>query len=281
MVNDRQKVSDDLARLTQQLRAAARELAPTQPAASSKLRGALDGWTKTIWARACSAVPTGCAAAISPIRWKRPYQRFAEAGSAGRRCGSRVGHCAARHSRKRRSIARWTIWRGCATSWPDLGGRNPQAGQARQGQPGQRSRQPRGSAVSDQSAQPQRPAWTRRPAGQGRPDKARPRAGTRRATRPRRGSKAGPGSVKAAHKRAVARSAIGSRGRSGNPAQVGNAVGGGGGDRTTDTAAWTPAIRTSAVRPWRPSSGPNPADTQREIDQGLNLLNQVRRRGAG
>ena len=43
MVNDRQKVSDDLARLTQQLRNATRELAPTQPGASGKLRNALDG----------------------------------------------------------------------------------------------------------------------------------------------------------------------------------------------------------------------------------------------
>ncbi len=43
MVNDRQQVSDDLARLTQQMRTAARELAPTQPAASSKLRSALEG----------------------------------------------------------------------------------------------------------------------------------------------------------------------------------------------------------------------------------------------
>ena len=43
MVNDRQQVTDDLARLTQQMRDAARELAPTQPAASGKLRSALDG----------------------------------------------------------------------------------------------------------------------------------------------------------------------------------------------------------------------------------------------
>ncbi len=43
MVNDRQKVADDLAHLTQQIRTAARELAPTQPGASSKLRGALEG----------------------------------------------------------------------------------------------------------------------------------------------------------------------------------------------------------------------------------------------
>ena len=43
MVNDRQKVTDDLGRLTQQMRGAARELAPTQPAASGKLRSALDG----------------------------------------------------------------------------------------------------------------------------------------------------------------------------------------------------------------------------------------------
>src|SRR6202035_4192072 len=42
MVNDRQQVSDDLSRLTQQLRGTARELAPTQPAASGKLRSALE-----------------------------------------------------------------------------------------------------------------------------------------------------------------------------------------------------------------------------------------------
>ncbi len=43
MVNDRQQVSDDLSHLTQQMRDAARELAPTQPAASGKLRSALEG----------------------------------------------------------------------------------------------------------------------------------------------------------------------------------------------------------------------------------------------
>ena len=43
MVNDRQQVSDDLSHLTQQMRTAARELAPTQPAASTRLRSALDG----------------------------------------------------------------------------------------------------------------------------------------------------------------------------------------------------------------------------------------------
>jgi hypothetical protein len=43
MVNDRQKVSDDLGHLTQQMRSEARELAPSQPAASNKLRSALDG----------------------------------------------------------------------------------------------------------------------------------------------------------------------------------------------------------------------------------------------
>jgi len=43
MVDDRQQVSDGLSRLTQQMRDAARELAPTQPGASTKLRGALQG----------------------------------------------------------------------------------------------------------------------------------------------------------------------------------------------------------------------------------------------
>jgi hypothetical protein len=42
MVDDRQQVTDELARLTQQMRGTARELAPTQPAASTRLRSALD-----------------------------------------------------------------------------------------------------------------------------------------------------------------------------------------------------------------------------------------------
>ena len=43
MVGDRQQATDDLARLTQQMRNAAREFAPTQPAAATRLRNALDG----------------------------------------------------------------------------------------------------------------------------------------------------------------------------------------------------------------------------------------------
>jgi hypothetical protein len=43
MVDDRQQLADDLGRLTQQMRGAARELAPTQPSASNRLRSALDG----------------------------------------------------------------------------------------------------------------------------------------------------------------------------------------------------------------------------------------------
>ena len=48
MINDRQQVSDDLAHLTQQLRDAARELAPTQPAASTNCAAHSTAWTKTI-----------------------------------------------------------------------------------------------------------------------------------------------------------------------------------------------------------------------------------------
>jgi hypothetical protein len=43
MVADRQQLADGLGRLTQQMRGAARELAPTQPSASNRLRSALDG----------------------------------------------------------------------------------------------------------------------------------------------------------------------------------------------------------------------------------------------
>jgi hypothetical protein len=43
MVGDRQQLADGLGQLTEQMRGAARELAPTQPSAANRLRSALDG----------------------------------------------------------------------------------------------------------------------------------------------------------------------------------------------------------------------------------------------
>ena len=81
MVDDRQQVADDLARLTQQMRARARELAPTQPAASSKLRSALDGMDEndlnTRMQHSSDGLRSGT---FSDPGRNRPHQRPAKAG---------------------------------------------------------------------------------------------------------------------------------------------------------------------------------------------------------
>jgi hypothetical protein len=57
---------------------------------------------------------------------------------------------------------------------------------------------------------------------------------------------------------------------------VGN-PGGGTGDRNRQAfGAYDTGNTRISGRAVTPQQGPNPADTQREIDQGLNLLNQVR-----
>ncbi len=73
LINDRQQVTDDLSRLTQQLRTAARELAPTQPGASSETaHGARCNVDENDLGKpGCKRVRTGCEAEIFPIPWRR------------------------------------------------------------------------------------------------------------------------------------------------------------------------------------------------------------------
>ena len=102
MVNDRQKVTDDLARLTQQLRTAARELAPTQPAASEQVARRAR-WHGRKRSRHPHAAQLGLAAQRRLLRsgGNRPHQRPAKAGSTGRRRGSRPGQRSARFRGRR------------------------------------------------------------------------------------------------------------------------------------------------------------------------------------
>ncbi len=72
MVNDRQQAAEDLQRLTQQIRGTARELAGTQPGASSKLRGALNGMDGSDLNNARSGIPFRLRVAKLSIRRKLP-----------------------------------------------------------------------------------------------------------------------------------------------------------------------------------------------------------------
>jgi hypothetical protein len=212
MVNDRQQVTDDLARLTEQIRTTARELAPTQPSASSRLRSALDGMDEndlgTRMQRSSDRLRSGNFSDPFETALTTDLQKLGQqVGDAAHALGS------AQHTSKDAAL------NGAMDDLSRL--RDQLAGLGeRAGQPGQQ-----------QAAQPQ--------AGRGG------------------GQQTGP---------------VGNRlaGPLGNPA-------GGATNRDRDVlGAYDTGNTRIAGRAVAPHQGPNPADAQRQIDQGLNLLNGVR-----
>jgi hypothetical protein len=224
MVNDRQQVSDDLTHLTQQMRTAARDLAPTQPAASGKLRSALDGMDQndlgTRLQRSSDylrsgnfsdPLETGLTGDLQKLGQQLADASRALGGSRRTSDDTALNRAMDDLSRLRDQLA-------------GMGGRpNSQAGQGQPG--GQLGR----SGQSGQNGQA-------RQAG---------------------GLQAG---------------GVGDRiaGPVGNPAG-----GAANGDRYAYGGMDTGNTRITG-RAVAPQQGPNPADTQRQIDQGLNLLNGVR-----
>jgi hypothetical protein len=239
MVNDRQRVSDDLSHLTQQLRDAARELAPTQPAASSKLRTAIDGMDEsdlgTRMQRSSDWLRSGNFSDPAETSLTSDLQKLGQQVSDAARALGNAEHTSeeAALSRAMDDLSRLRDQLG------SLGGRsNAQpSNQPGQGQPG-RGNQPAGQQF--QTGQLNRNG---QPGGQAGPN--------------------GGGQVDDAGN------------RDGGP--VGNRAGGGANrDRDVLGAYNTGNNRFPNRAPTPQQGGPNPADTQRQIDQGLNLLNQVR-----
>jgi hypothetical protein len=231
MVNDRQQVSDDLARLTQQMRGAARELAPTQPAASTKLRSALDGMDGndlgTRMQRSSDQLRSGQFSDTAETNLTSDLQKLGQqVGDAARALGS------AQHISEDAALNR---------AMDDLSRLRDQLDNTLSRAPGPNGapslNRAREQAVSGASGQ----------AGQ---------AGQQQQNQP------GQPSQQQAQN--------GSLGPVGNPAD-----GGTNRDRNARGGYDTGNTRISG-RAVAPQQGPNPADTQRQIDQGLNLLNQVR-----
>jgi hypothetical protein len=229
MVGDRQRVSDDLAHLTQEMRTQARELAPTQPAASSKLRGALDGMDEndlgTRMQRSSDYLRSGNFSDPLESGLTGDLQKLGQqVRDAARALGSAQN--TSENAALNRAMDDLSRLRDHLAG---LGGRpnaqpNSQPGQ---GQPG-RAGQPGG--------QPSQPGQQQGQSGQ-----------------------AGQGGQ------------VGDR----IAGEVGNAAGGGNRNGSAYGGYDTGNTRITG-RAVAPQQGPNPADTQREIDQGLNLLNQVR-----
>jgi hypothetical protein len=231
MVNDRQQVTDDLARLTEQMRTAARELAPTQPGASTKLRSALDALDEndlgTRMQRSSDRLRSGGFSDPVEAGLTSDLQKLGQqVGDAARALGT------AQHTSKDAALngAMDELSRlrdelaGLGGRSNQPGGQQFQTGQlTRDGQPGQAGQQQAQNGQSGQAGGPQ----------------------------------SGP---------------VGNRlaGPVGNPA-------GGASNRDRDgIGAYDTGNTRIAGRAVAPQHGPNPADTQRQIDQGLNLLNQVR-----
>ena len=216
LIDDRQKATDDLSRLTQQMRSAARELASTQASASNKLRGALgamdDNDLGTRMQRSSDWLRSGQFSDQAETALTSDLEKLGQQiGDAARALGNaQPGSRDAELNRAMDNLSR------LRDQLSELGGR-PSS------QPGQAVQQAQGG---------------RQGARNGRGGRAGGQMGDRIA------------------------------------GEVGNA---GGGDRQStiydnyDTG--NTRITGRAVAPYQ---GPAPADTQGTIDQGLNLLNQLR-----
>jgi hypothetical protein len=220
MVNDRQRVSDDLAHLTQQMRNASRDLGSTQPQASGKLRSALQGLDEnelgTRLQRSSDYLRSGQFSDPLETGLTGDLQKLQQQLSDAARSLGNAQHTSedAAVNRAMDDLAR------LRDQLDQLGGRsNSQTGQGQAGQAGQ-------------------------------PNQA---GGLNR------NGQAGQGGQTGGQQAGVA-------GPAGGPAN---------GGRRFPLGAYNtdPRITGHAVAP---QQGPNPADTQRDIDQGLNLLNGMR-----
>ena len=223
MVGDRQKTTDQLARLTQQIRGTARELAPTQPAASNKLRGALDGLgldendLNTRMQRSSDWLRGGDFSDQAESKLTGDLQKL---GQQLRDAAHAVGggrEQATQEASINRAMDNLTRLRDQLAGLGGRGNQQAQAGQLSRGQSGQGGQQ----------------------GGQGN----RGGANGGRETSPMGTQTAGAGGGER-------RGQVLDNLDTGNTHIVGQAV--------------------------APQPGPNPADAQREIEQGLSLLNQVR-----
>ena len=231
MVNDRQQVSDELGRLTQQIRTTARELSTTQPGASNKLRGALEGADEnnlgTRLQRSSDQLRSGSFSDPAETALTNDLRKLGQqVGDAARALGS--GQGSTKEAAINRAMDDLSRLRDQLSG---LGGRqNPQAG--RNGQPG--GQQQGGQQGGGQQGGGQQ-------------------AGGQQGGGQQAGGQQGGGQQQAG--------ALGT-------------VAGGGGNR--NGGAYDTGNTRISGQAVAPQSGFNPADTQRQIEQGLSLLNQVR-----
>jgi hypothetical protein len=275
MVSDRQKVSDDLGHLTQQMRDAARELAPTQPAASNKLRGALSSLDEndlgtrmqrsSDWLRNHSFSDQEESALTSDLQ-----KLGQQIGDAARALGrgqptskdAELNRAMDDLSRLRDQVA--GLGRGSNSQGNSQG--NSQSGQGQQGRGGQPGGQAGQSGQLSRGQNGQQQGQGGQAGQQGQQGQNGQGGQSGRGGQP--GGQRGDGGQQG--------------GRDGGPmgnrvaGPVGNANAGAGDRQGNNRGAYDTGNTHISGHAVAPQQGPNPADTQRQIDQGLNLLNGVR-----
>jgi hypothetical protein len=294
LANDRQAMSGDLEKLQRQMRDTARELAPTQPAASSNLRDALSGMDQTDltnlvqrtadWLRSginpnSNGTEAEIATGLKKLDDKVRQAQQAAGGPQNSRGGQAPGtqEAALGHvDRLRNQIESLSLGRGTPNGRSgQQPGQNGQPGQqGRTGQQGQGQQQAQGQQGSQRGQGGQQGQGQRgqgQQSGQGGLQQGQgggQQGGNQIA---RGGNQGGPG---------------GQRGGQQNAPIGGEFVNGelrGGGGSTAanlnvDTGGQTYSSTRSGVGP---QIGPKPADTQRAIQQGMGELNQLRQVAKG
>ncbi len=274
MVSDRQQTTDELARLTQQMRNTARELAPTQPVASGRVRSALDGMDENDlnnrMQRSSDWLRSGDFSDAVESRITTDIQKL---GQELRDAAHSVG--AAQPSNTETGLNRaMDSLSKLRDQLAGLGGRQPgqqgQQGQGQQGQGQQAQLQPNQLSRNGQSGQGGKN-------GQGQGQQGQQGQGQQ--GQGGQGGQQGQGGQGGQGQRAGGQRGGGGGNQNGDqaPNPMGNPAGGAGNNRggaaynNLDTG--NTRIQGQAVAPY---NGPTPGDTQREIEQGVNLLNQVR-----
>ena len=286
LANDRQQMSSDLEKLQSGMRNTARELAPTQPGAASSLRNALSGMDQADltnlvqrtadWLRDginpnSNGTETEIANGLKKLDDQvRQAQQASGSGENARNQDNGTQTAALDHVDRLRSQIE-----GLSRN-AQRPGQNGQTGQP--GQSGQNNQQGRpGQAGQGQPGQQRSQAGQQGQGGQGQ--QGSQNDGQGQGAQPGRGNQIAQGGNRQSGQ-------AGQRGGQQNAPMGGEYVNGplrgGGGGTDANLNIDTGGQRYGSSRnPAAPKIGPNPADTQRFIQQGMSELTQLRQDAKG
>ena len=296
LIRDRQQLSDDVSHLQRSMRDTARQLAPTQPAASSKLREALGTMDESDLGNRVQRTADGLRRGINPnangneaavasgLKQLGEGLKQAQAGMGSapgapdpRKQGRDLGAAALDQLDRLRSTVQ-SLSRGTGQPGSRGSQRGTQPGQSgqAQGNGSQQGSQP-GSSVN-QAGQTGSQVSRAGSQGQGSQGRSQASGGQSGQAGQGRGSQAGgqqPGGGSSGSDR---RASLGGDSSSGDTNSGGNRVrnGGGGGAATWNVNTGNNNTYDRNARAPQPSGGLNPADSERTINQGMQELSRLR-----